>query len=654
MRVPSCEMTPVRSLRSFVLWALVGLGCGAPVHGTTTPRLDHASSIVDLATWERMAEGLEGRSVAHVDEVKFLIDTTDLDAAGAPHVYFVDSHRYDSHYDFARSHLDRDGGHISPDGMRFYVSEYRRPDRRFLLGSLIRYRDADAWAFEILSGDNMSAEQLQAAFGLVRERVFFGEAMRFHPISDLHARTLTGVPDGTIPTIGDDVLHAGWSYEPIEEGIAYGYLRIIHGRLDPTSVRPNQILVTEEVPDDIPVVGALVTSRFQAPLAHVALLSANRHTPDAALRDAITDPRVVALEGRLVRLDVTESDLVLGEATLADATAHWASIRPQHPFSPPLDLAHVELTALDALSASDVPFAGAKASNLGEAARLPGVEVPSGFVVPMHFFAQHLEANGIRADVDAMLADPAFQADAGVRAERLAALRARIVAAPVDAALVRSVRSQIAALHAPGRLRFRSSTNAEDLPGFNGAGLYSSITAPHDPTDADVASALTGVWASVYNLGAHEEREWYRIDHAQVAMAVLVQTSVDDGIAIGVALTANPFDRQRPAVFIDAQTMDGSVTGAGSDEVPEQFLVLTYLPEREPEVLSRSSRTGGAPILSDTEVLRLTDVLVALHAHFAPHFPAGSNAVDVEFLVAGPDHRPIIVQARPFAVSYDD
>jgi len=240
--------------------------------------------------------------------------------------------------------------------------------------------------------------------------------------------------------------------------------------------------------------------------------------------------------------------------------------------------------------------------------------------------------------------------------------RARVARAPPEAERLFAPRerppglrgggSSIATLGASGRLRFRSSTNAEDLPGFNGAGLYSSAIAPHDPSDAEIAGALAHIWSSVFNLGAHEEREWYRIDHARVAMAVLVQASVDDGIANGVAITANPFDELRPAVLIDAQTMDGSVTGAGSDEVPEQFLVLTYLPEREPEVLSRSSRTDGAPILSDAEVLRLTDVLVTIHDHFEPHFPDGSNAVDVEFLIAGADHHPVIVQARPFTVTY--
>lgn len=629
--------------------ALGVLACGGHVAHPSRP--DHAEAIADEATWDGLAARLEARSVAHVEEVKFVVDLADRDDAGAPHVYFLDSSRYDSHYDFARAHLDHDGARIA-DSMAFYVSEYRRPERRFWLGSLVRYRDTGRFVLEILAGDTMSGAALTDCFALVRSRVFFGEALAFHPISDQHERTLASLPDGALPVVRDDALHAGWTYEPLELGMAYGYVRLVRGHLDPATVRPNQILVLEEVPDDVPVCAAIVTSRFQAPLAHIALLSANRGSPDVAVRDAIDDPRFTALEGRLARLVVGDSELRIEEAPLADAEQFWAAIRPSEPFSPRLDADEARLVPLDALRIGDVDFAGAKAANLGEATQLPGVEVPRGFVVPARYFVEHLERNGLRADVLSMLADPAFAADAGVRATRLEALRARIASAPVDATLVVRVREAIAALGASGRLRFRSSTNAEDLPGFNGAGLYSSAIVAHDPSTEEIASALARIWASVFNLGAHEEREWYRIDHARVAMAVLVQASVDDGIANGVALTANPFDARRPAVFIDAQTMEGSVTGAGSDEVPEQFLVLTYLPEREPEVLSRSSRTHGAAILSDAEVLRLTDVLVMLHEHFAPHFPEGSNAVDVEFLIAGAEHRPVIVQARPFTVTY--
>jgi hypothetical protein len=628
---------------------LLLVSCGSRVMHPSRP--DHAESIADEPAWSSLAATLAARTVAHVEEVKFVIDLADRDAAGAPHVYFLDSSRYDSHYDFASAHLDHEGARIAGP-MAFYVSEYRRPERRFWLGSLVRYRDADRFVLEILAGDNMSADALIDCFALVRSRVYFGATLAFHPISDLHEHLLTALSDRTLPIARDEDLHAGWSYEPLQPGTAYGYVRLVHGHLDPSTVRPNQILVMEEVPDDVPVCAAMITSRFQAPLAHIALLSANRGSPDAAVRDAITDARFTALEGRLARLMVTETELRIEEAPLTEAEAFWAQIRPSQPFSPHLDADEARLVALSDLRTTDVDFAGAKAANLGEATQLPGVEVPAGFIVPVRYFLEHLTRNGIRPEIDAMLVDASFASDAGVRATRLEALRARIAAAPVDPALVTRVREAIAGLHSSGRLRFRSSTNAEDLPGFNGAGLYSSAIVAHDPSDADVASGLARIWASVFNLGAHEEREWYRIDHARVAMAVLVQSSVDDGIANGVALTANPFDARRPGVLIDAQTMDGSVTGAGSDEVPEQFLVLTYLPEREPEVLSRSSRTHGTPILSDTEVLRLTDVLVTLHDHFEPHFPEGSNAVDVEFLIAGPEHRPIIVQARPFAVTY--
>ncbi len=634
--------------RAIALSALL-VACGS--HAVHPSRPDHAEAITDERAWTSLAATLQARTVANVEEVKFVIDLSDRDASGAPHVYFLDSNRYDSHYDFASAHLDREGGRISGP-MNFYVSEYRRPERRFWLGSLVRYRDADRFVLEILAGDTMSGTALTDCFALVRARVFFGEVLAFHPISDLHERTLATLAEGTLPIVRDAALHESWSYEPLEMGMAYGYVRLVHGHLDPASVRPNQILVMEEVPDDVPVCAAMITSRFQAPLAHIALLSANRGSPDAAVRDAITDARFTSLEGRLARLVVSETELRIEEAPLAEAESFWSGIRPSEPFSPRIDAEEARLVALSDLRIDDVDFAGAKAANLGEATQLPGVEVPRGFVVPVRYFMEHLARNGIRAEVLLMLADPAFASDAGVRATRLEALRARIASAPVDPTLVTRVRESIATLAATGRLRFRSSTNAEDLPGFNGAGLYSSAIVAHDPTDAEIASALARIWASVFNLGAHEEREWYRIDHARVAMAVLVQASVDDGIANGVALTANPFDERRPGVLIDAQTMDGSVTGAGSDEVPEQFLVLTYLPEREPEVLSRSSRTHGAPILSDAEVLRLTDVLVTLHAHFEPHFPEGSNAVDVEFLIAGPEHRPIIVQARPFTVTY--
>lgn len=197
----------------------------------------------------------------------------------------------------------------------------------------------------------------------------------------------------------------------------------------------------------------------------------------------------------------------------------------------------------------------------------------------------------------------------------------------------------------------RSSTNAEDLPGFNGAGLYRSVVLPARPTTGEVATGIRQVWASVWNLAAFEERKFYRIDHSRVAMAVLVQQSVDRIAAIGVGISGNPFDAQRPGVFVNVQPAGGSVTDAGGDDIPEQWLIYTYLSESDPTVLSRSSKASGRPVLSAAEATELARRISSIHDRMVGEFRGGlraSNAVDVEFVVAHPDRKIIFVQARPY------
>ena len=72
-------------------------------------------------------------------------------------------------------------------------------------------------------------------------------------------------------------------------------------------------------------------------------------------------------------------------------------------------------------------------------------------------------------------------------------------------------------------MRYRSSTNNEDLPGFNGAGLYDSKTQDPEETEEDgIDKSLKGVFASLWTFRAFTEREFHRIDHSVAAMGVLV------------------------------------------------------------------------------------------------------------------------------------
>jgi hypothetical protein len=600
--------------------------------------------IDDEATWRALSTRPENEVFARTETAKFLIDLADN-----RHLYFPDTHRWPIHFDFARNFLNTHANPIE-DHYAFNIREYRRPERRFVLGSLVHYLDGDLWTLELISGDTLDGERILAAFEQIRAAVYFGERLRFRPLSELHEESIAQVSD-RLPTIEREAVFAGLRYEPITSGIAFGYVRLVHGALDVGSISPTDILVTADVPEDLPVCAALVTSKLQAPLAHVAVLSRNRGTPDMALRDAITNPSFASLEGQLVRLDVGPQDYTITRASMEDATRHWEAIRPRPADIAAPDPSVTELVDVCSVNSSHVASVGAKAAQLGDVCEIFPNATPGGFVIPVNHYLAHLHSAHVFDAIPAMLTDVQFVNERAVRAERLSELRHTIETASIDPRLIARVRAKLASF--PGvRTIFRSSTNAEDLAGFNGAGLYESLAVPARPTDADIARAIRSVWASVWTLRGVEERNWYRIDHSRVAMAILVQPFVEPTIGGGVAVTANPFNEARPAVFINVQA-GGSVTGAHGDELPEQHLVYTYSGTYEPEVLSRSTITNGATILPEADVLELTHTLTTLHTNLVPRYANNANALDVEFFVRT-DHTIIIVQARPYRVVYTE
>lgn len=638
----------LHSMARHVLFVLLLSACGAAGGGSSddpgsTRRSAHSAPRIDDAdTWAWLASRPRNHHVARTSVVKFVIDVR----GPSNRIYFLHSREYESHYDFVRDNLEPDA---YSDGYDFYDRVYRTEDRPYVVGSLLHYEDADVYTFELISGDTLAAERILWTLERLRERTWFGDRIRFRPTSDVHVQRIAEL-DGRLPVANDDELYGALRYQPIQLGVAYGTLRVVRGRIERGTLGPRDIVVTDEVPDDLPLCAALVTSRFQAPLAHVAVLSGNRGTPDMALRGAVDAPAITALEGQLVRLEVGAQEFRIRAAEEAEAIAHWDQ-EPERPsFEPPLDDSERALLDQCGLSFEHVDVAGAKAANMGVlcALRGRGIQVPDGFVVPFAHYLRHLERNGLDERMEAFLNSPAREGDP---TRGLVELREAIARAPVDPALVRQVRERIGALAPGGRVRLRSSTNAEDLPGFNGAGLYSSSALSADASDEDIAEGLRGIWSSVWNLGAFQEREHYRIEHRRVAMAVLVQVSIDDAFANGVALTRNPYDPVRSeGVLINIQRTGASVTGAHGDQIPEQWLVYTYLPAREPELLARSSLTEGQPLLSRDEVLRFTEQLELIHETFTPRFEDGSNAVDVEMLLAGEDRHFVLVQARPYRV----
>ena len=99
-------------------------------------------------------------------------------------------------------------------------------------------------------------------------------------------------------------------------------------------------------------------------------------------------------------------------------------------------------------------------------------------------------------------------------------------------------------------------------------------------------------------------------------------------------------------MLINVQNASHTVTGAGGDEIPEQYLVYTVGEEPEIELLNRSSADGGSPIMTETDVARLVDALTLVHAATIESAGSGDPAVngdhvahaaDVEFAVTAID-----------------
>jgi hypothetical protein len=225
---------------------------------------------------------------------------------------------------------------------------------------------------------------------------------------------------------------------------------------------------------------------------------------------------------------------------------------------------------------------------------------------------------------------------------------------PVDPALLEEVEDAVESSFGRQRVRFRSSSNAEDLAGFNGAGLYTSTSAAIGDPDRSVENALRTVWASLYNARAYDERELARIDHANVAMGVLIHEAFLGEAANGVAISRNVLNPIRSDIYyMNAQIGEASVTNPAPGVVTEQFVYRW--PPRLPPIIyqTRSSLAGGQDVLSLSEVEAIACGLHAVNAHFRPLLdPAAEDpwfAMEVELKLTADTRHLVFKQARPHA-----
>ena len=429
----------------------------------------------------------------------------------------------------------------------------------------------------------------------------------------------------------------------LNKTVGYGLLRVmtLSERPDPLDV-----VVYDALPNEMPRVAGVITTVMQTPLSHVNLRAVQDNVPNVVVTDALNDRAVTQLVGRYVRLSVSDTGYSLTPATQAEVEAHHKNSRPKQQRTPQRDLSLQTITPLDEVRFDQWTAFGVKSANvatlrtfdLGEAV------VPNGFAVPFWFYDEFMRSNGLYRFAKAMVANPKFTDDPDFQDAQLASLRSLIKNAPMPRELSEALRTIRLQFPAEQSVRCRSSTNNEDLPGFSGAGLYDSKT--QHPDEGPLDKCIKQVFASVWNLRAYLERDYYRIDHFATAMGVLLIPNTENERANGVAVSVDPIYNEPDAYYVNAQLGENLVTNPEALAVPEELLLYG---EGTMDTVTRSSLIApGETLLSDAIIAQLRTSLGEIHARFAELYEVSDGekfAMEIEFKVTA-DGRLLIKQAR--------
>jgi rifampicin phosphotransferase len=618
------------------LWSLATTAFAAP---RSLPVIKSEAEFIELS------KTIDGGRYASFPRVMFVIDREGKKAGKK--LYFVNTKLFPYHIDFIiKSYLS------TKTLEELDKVNYSEPNRRFILGSLVFYPNLKRYGVEFWEGDKMTPDILKTAMTSVQAA--FPKPVAFKPNSqpqtDL-AATIKG-----ITVLDTNAVYGSRPVLVLNAGKAVGRLRIVERVTEDTVLEPLDIVILKESPLRLSPVAGIITTEFSTPLSHVNLLAKSWRVPNGYVKNA--DVTYQALAGKMVAMEAKGTSLTLRLATpneIADAS----KVRDTKAIKiAKADLSYKGFPALTEQRWSDGVRTGAKAANLGEVAYRfsQNVErdfkVPEGFSIPFAYYADFMRAHNLNTDVEAMLTDPVVATDARRRRAALKSLREKIEAVPLAPGFLQAVAKRRAEIMGTASVFVRSSTNSEDLKGFNGAGLYSSV--PNVITDADLDRAIKIVWASVWNDAAFEARMAAGIDHRSVMASVLIQRGMN-AQSSGVMITENPFDAEdHGAVFINAKRGLGIRVVEGR-RVAEQII---FRPNPESiQVLTRSTDDAmlvfddkggvaerpvepGRAVLTDALARRLAKVGVEVASFF------GTAPQDIEWLIIG--DVIYIVQSRPY------
>ncbi len=672
------------------------------------------------------AFGVEGGGFGQSGRtMKFVIDAR----TSARSIYFVngnytvggkvpDSQKY--HWYFARKHMG-----VTDDNTTFNDSTYFVQKKRFFAGTIQTYiagsDTVPTYAVQLYP-DDVAAEEtilgmletIKPAFTIKGAKLAFVASGPQQTTAKVKAKIeALGFRIATLEQMLGDV-----KYFPTNPGEAWGYLRIFPKDLG--SLRPTDIPVFDDLPLDLSVVAGTITRVYQDATSHVNLKSKERGTPNMVLRDASpTNPALKPFADKPVHLVVGKNGYTI-EATTDEIVKAKLAARLAKPWVKLPVVAETKLMSYDEMCPSKaascldlVSRYGGKSTGLGflanpkvlgrfsqtgTASKKAGYDlVPFGFGIPVQGYRDFVAdpANAaLKTKIDALVAaEKGGNLSPNDRNARIKEIQGMFLAGRLDPVRLSAITARIQEL-IPGieKIKVRSSSNAEDVPNFDGAGLYDSFSAkpakadnpdnscvivpdPDAPTKSDVSPktvqcAIKAVYASLWNARAVEERSFARLDHATSGMGLAIVPAYDsesDVAANGVVIT-RAIGTDIIAYTVSVQDQNNLVTNPDPGTIAETELATFSSETRPPRFTPTRFATpvkGGpartTPVLPVNTLTTLVDLVRTVEVAYCnaqPDYYDGDcryvwldnekpKALDMEFKFLANGHF-VMKQAREF------
>jgi phosphoenolpyruvate synthase/pyruvate phosphate dikinase len=296
----------------------------------------------------------------------------------------------------------------------------------------------------------------------------------------------------------------------------------------------------------------------------------------------------------------------------------------------------------------DASIAGGKGASLGEMTRA-GIPVPPGFVVLATAFERFLEETDLNVEIDAIL-DVVNHKEIHTVEDASEKIQALILQAEMPKDIATEIKKYFKNLNAKF-VAVRSSATAEDSSTAAWAGQLESYL---NTTEKNLLQNIQKCWASLFTPRAIFYRFEKELHKQKISVAVVVQKMVESE-ASGIAFSVHPVTQDYNQLIIEAGF------GLGEAIVSGQITPDSYVVEKQPrriidknveiqskglyraksggnEWLDITKEKGEKQVLSDTEILELSEIVLRIENHYG--FPS-----DIEW--AFEKGKFYIVQSRP-------